>query len=616
MGFLPTSLTRWRARRAPSQQGYVDICTPRLVQGWLRDPADPDARLPYRVMLDDIVLAEGVADQPSATLREVGVGDGSYAFTAHLSPALTPEQRARVTAHGPAGVLEAAPGLVTEMPMLIQGYVDQRTTAGVQGWLWDANDADARLSYQVMLDGAVLAAGMADRPSETLRQVGVGDGAYAFTTAFDRRLTMAERDRVIVQGPSGPLSLAPGLVVRTPDLVPPRFVGYVDARSSQHVAGWVWNEADPAERVEFAVLDGDVTLCTGVAGLSGAPVGDGQYGFVTLFPGSVADPARLSVIVRGTSFALRLAPKYIDRFEPISHVAMDIVDNCNLRCPFCTYDYAGVKRTQFMGDATFDAAIRLLPYVTEGNFWLSCLHEATIHPELLRFIDRIPAEYRDRLMYTTNLAKRMPDAYFAQLGASGMHHVNVSLESLVPETYERLRKGARYSIFQENWAKLIVACRAGPKPPRLRYNMMAYRSNLQELPGLVEVLLADKLAWQVEIRYTFDEAHIADAFRTAEYLAEAGWDWLAAQLAHHDPERVLLIRPPAAVSSPAVLAAPSPIATKPSFPLGIRIEWDGKLFVYTEGRGPDGLPHHTNHVTTTVADIAEPGPFLTALLAA
>ncbi len=613
MGFSRPSLTRLLGRRAPAQQGYVDVCTTRLVQGWLRDPADPDVRLAYRVMLDGAVLAEGVADQPSETLRAVGVGDGTYAFTVPVS--LTPEQRSRVTVHGPAGVIEPAPGLVTETPMLIQGYVDQRTIAGVEGWLWDANDSDRRLAYRVMLDGVCLAEGTADRPSDTLREIGVGDGTYAFAATFDRRLTLAERDRLEVHGPAGPLALAPGLVVRVPDTVPPRFVGYVDARSSQHVAGWVWNEADPAEQVEFAVVDGDTTLCTGTAGLPGAPVGDGQHGFVMLFRDAVADPTRLSVTVRGTSFVLRIAPNCIDRFEPVSHVAMDIVDNCNLRCPFCTYDYAGVKRTQFMDDATFDGAIRLLPYVTAGNFWLSCLHEATIHPELLRFIDRIPAEYRDRLMYTTNLAKRMPDAYFAQLGASGMHHLNISLESLVPETYERLRKGARYAIFQENWAKLIDACRAGPKPPRLRYNMMAYRSNLHELPGLVEVLLADKLAWQVEIRYTYDETHIPDAFRKAEYLDGADWDWLAAQLAHHNPDRVLLVRPPATALVPSAEPANTTIP-KPTYPLGIRIEWNGTLFVYTEGRGPDGLPHHTNHVTTTVADVGEPGPFLTALLVA
>ncbi len=619
MGNLFSAFSRRRARPSPaSQQGYIDARTTEFVQGWLRDPADPAARLAYRVMLDGAVLAHGTGDQTSETLRQVGVGDGSYAFTAHFSPPLTSEQRDRVGVHGPFGPLELAPGLVTEIPSQMEGYVDERSTAHVTGWLRDANRPDARLCYRIMLDGGVLAEGIGDQPSDTLRQVGVGDGTYAFTVPFDPPLTRSQRDRVEVHGPAGSLPLAPGLITYR---VPPRYVGYVDERSAHHLAGWVWNEAEPGEQVEFDVLHGAETVMTGVAGSRSAAlvalgVGDGHHSFLVILPNPVSDPSRLSVRVRGAPFTLVIAPTCTGRFEPVGHVAMDIVNNCNLRCPFCTYDYTGVRTTQFMTDATFDAAIRLLPYVREGNFWLSCLHEATIHPELLRFIDRVPIEYRDRLMYTTNLAKRMPDAYFAQLGASGMHHINVSLESLVPETYERLRKGARYGIFHENWAKLIAACATGTAPPRLRYNMMAYRSNLHELPGLVDLLLTEKLAWQVEIRYTFDEAHIPDAFRTAEYLDESGWDWLAAQLAHHDPLRVLLLRPPASAGPASTNSiAVDTVIPRPSYPLGMRIDWDGTLFVYSETTGAGGIPVHTNHLTTAVAELNDPAAFIRDLVA-
>jgi molybdenum cofactor biosynthesis enzyme MoaA len=58
---------------------------------------------------------------------------------------------------------------------------------------------------------------------------------------------------------------------------------------------------------------------------------------------------------------------------------MNIVDNCNLRCPFCLYDYVTTFRTNVMSDAVFEAALRLLPYVGPGHFWLSCLHEPILH---------------------------------------------------------------------------------------------------------------------------------------------------------------------------------------------------------------------------------------------
>ena len=406
--------------------------------------------------------------------------------------------------------------------------------------------------------------------------------------------------------------------------VPPQYEGFVDERSPSHLAGWVWNKADPAERVAYEVVEttaaGSRVLVRGVAdafgrGLVSIGVGDGRHAFVVFLLQPVAEAAQLSVRMQDADVTLPIAPLCTGRFEPVGHVAMDIVDNCNLRCPFCLYDYTGVRTTRFMDDATFESALRLLPYVTAGNFWLSCLHEPTLHPALLGFVDRVPPHYRDRIMYTTNLARRMPDAYFEQLAGSGLYNINISVESFEPELYERLRKGARFRIFMENWAKLVAACRTGANPPRLRYNMMAYRSNLAELPDLVERLLAEGCTYQVEIRYTFDEAHIPAAFKQAEYLEAAEWDWLAAQLAHHDPARVLLMRPP-----PAEVEAPPPsgLATtnvKPSYPLGMRIEHDGKLYLYSQAVGPDGRPQHTNHVVTNVKDIEEPADLIGQLLA-
>lgn len=537
---------------------------------------------------------------------------------------------------------QPAPSPAPAAAVAIQGYLDERSTHHVRGWARDLNDPAARVAVEAVLPAAsgeiVLARGTADRASDHLREIGVGDGVHEFDLRFDPPLDESRRDRVFVRAAGRVLDHAPALSARRPDEPPPRLAGYLDERSPLHVAGWVWNEANPLERVPYEVLDGEDVIAAGVAetwhdGLAKIDIGDAKYGFRVVFPSAVADARRVSVRLSETRATLEVSPRLRERYEPISHVAMDIVNNCNLRCPFCTFDYAGTRTTRFMQDETFAAALRLLPWVTEGNFWLSCLHEATIHPELLRFVDMVPREYRDRLMYTSNLAKRMPDAYFAQLGASGMHHLNISLESLVPETYERLRKGARFPIFQQNWAKLLDACRAGSAPPRLRYNMMAYRSNLHEIPGLVQLLLDEKLAWQVEVRYTFDEPHIPQAFRAAEYLRDEEWTWLQAQLAHHDTSRVLLMLPPPgarlaapAPPSPAVSEAddgeappaPDPVIDeliRPSFPLGMRIEWDGRLFVYSEAAGADGVPRHTNHMVTNIREVRDPTELIARMMA-
>ena len=78
----------------------------------------------------------------------------------------------------------------------------------------------------------------------------------------------------------------------------------------------------------------------------------------------------------------------------------------------------------------------------------------------------------------------------------------------MPDVYERMRKGARFPIFLENWRVMLEAFQAGSAAPRLRYIIMAYRSNVREIPALVEQLRREKMAWQVEIRHTFYMPHI------------------------------------------------------------------------------------------------------------
>ena len=111
-------------------------------------------------------------------------------------------------------------------------------------------------------------------------------------------------------------------------------------------------------------------------------VGDGGYMFFALLDPELSPAERDRVFVRpaGTAHRLELAPEMKTEFTPVSHLAMDIVNNCNLRCPFCVFDYQGVRTTRVMTDETFEAALRLAPFVTDGNFWLSCLHEGDAAP--------------------------------------------------------------------------------------------------------------------------------------------------------------------------------------------------------------------------------------------
>ena len=375
----------------------------------------------------------------------------------------------------------------------------------------------------------------------------------------------------------------------------PAVEGAVDELSADHVAGWMMDPADPARRLPYEVVctrTGRV-LGGGVADqyrhhLNWLGIGDAAHGFHTRLSAPPAVPGAFAVRALGGRTGLAVTARPRTSFEPLLHVAMDVVDNCNLRCPFCLYDYAGVNTTHFMTEQTLARALRLLPYVRDGQFWFSCLHEPTLHPQLTAFIDTVPREYRRKVFYTTNLAKRMPDSYFTWLAESGLYNINISIESRDPAIYERMRKGARHRIFQENWDRLLEAFARVPEPPKLRYIAMAYKSNVDELPELATYLLEERRAWQVEYRYTFNMPYIPAEFRAAEFLDASDWIRLRERLPVYPVERLLLLTPPEPRAGAA--AVPAPDDSAPCLPdyYMFRLSWDGTLRVA-------GISPHSRH---------------------
>lgn len=498
------------------------------------------------------------------------------------------------------------------------------------------------MAVQVVTPDITLTA-TADRHSLLLQTIGVNDGVHAFYVEFPRPLTDAERETVQVcaQGAISDLEHAPALsTVHVPCGVDhTRFQGYLDERSTHHVAGWARNLDDSTDKIALELwLDDD--LLANIAAdlfsktLEESGVGDGIHGFHHVFTRSLtpAQRDRLQIRIATSAQPLQHAPNLRRAYEPIAHLAMDIVNNCNLRCPFCVVNYAGVKSTKFMSDTIFQSALRLIPYVTDGNFWLSCLHEATLHPKLLDFIAAVPREYRRKIYYTTNLAKRMPDSYFEALCEAGLHHLNISLESLDPPIYEAMRAGARFPIFQENWVRLLAHHETGSAPPPLRYNIMCYRSNLRTIPALVQTLLHEKRAWQVELRHTYDVSHIPDDFRATEFLTTEEWAWLTAELAHHDRSQVILLLPPAGKGHDVKAPPPKPdlenddgkfisfqgpndgARNRAPRPFNLAMDWSGVLRVY--GWSPQGESQPDRFITyakTNIAFLADPLAFLSTL---
>ena len=275
----------------------------------------------------------------------------------------------------------------------------------------------------------------------------------------------------------------------------------------------------------------------------------------------------------------------------IEYIAADIVNNCNLRCPFCLVDYEKVRTTQLMDERTFRALVRLAPAVAEGGFWLSCLHEPTLHPHLVQYLSRIPADQRRKFWFTTNLARPLPEEQIEALAQSGLHHINVSLDTFDEQLFAFLRKHGRLAVFRHNLERLVDHCRRTPGAPALRYITMAFRSNRDEIPGLVRWMNESGLASDIEIRYTFNTWNIAQEFRVEQYLRGDDWDVLRAGLeAQPYKNYVLGIPPPDYDKQEPTLSAnwfdtytpppgvTTPVLTRPvKTPLQLRARPDGRV---------------------------------------
>ncbi|MEJ0046997.1 MAG: radical SAM protein [Rhodospirillales bacterium] len=395
----------------------------------------------------------------------------------------------------------------------------------------------------------------------------------------------------------------------------PAFDGYVDEVSRYHVAGWLTRHAaDPtsgAPRFEAVLPTGEV-LAEGVADqfkFGPSHQGRGLHGFFARLSRTLAEDELTAVRVHAPDGSQLVRVSHCtDEYRPVMLNAMDIVDNCNLRCPFCVWDYSSTFTTNTMDDATFEAAMRLMPFTRDSNFWLSCLHEPTLHPRFSDYLAMVPAALRKRVFFTSNFAKRMPPEYFMALANGGFGTVNVSIESLDPAIYERMRKGARHRIFMANWDALMAAFAVGQAPPFLRYIVMVYKSNLAEIPALVEHLLGARRADEIQLRFTFDMPHIPKEFRDAEYVDDAAWDWLAEAVGHHPPGRVQVIRPP-----PKEAPGGAGVVLPGRFEC--KMSWDGTLKVHRYWAVPFSTSGEPPVSVVNVKDIGDPAAFFGALSA-
>jgi hypothetical protein len=313
--------------------------------------------------------------------------------------------------------------------------------------------------------------------------------------------------------------------------------GYLDGCDDRQVLGWAYDATRPDQPVEVEIqLDGRVVAVASAdlfrPDLRQHRVGNGRHGFCCLLPPAIgaAGEGLVSARIKGTDFLLKGGPMRIKPAAALAVVAGDIVNNCNLRCPFCMVDYTNVHGLRLMTAETFHKALELLPLVPPGQFWLSCLHEPTLHPQFLERMSEVPADYRDRISFTTNLCKRLPDEALARMAAAGIYSIRVSFDSADAKLFAELRKGGKFEVFQDNLARLVGFLSTESRRPRLHFITMAFRDNAREIPDLVKRCFEEYRADTHEVRFLYYSPHLASWGRE-HLLGPDAWADLEGNLA-------------------------------------------------------------------------------------
>lgn len=310
------------------------------------------------------------------------------------------------------------------------------------------------------------------------------------------------------------------------------YEGHIDHSGFGTIFGWARDLDRPQERltVEVTLSNGWKQRARAQAlrpDLAEKGIGDGRYGFELAVPFSIAATTDITVSATtgGGAYRLLQSGRPLVRDYPISYVAGDITNNCNLRCPFCVTDYGQVKGLKSMDRETFQKSLSLLPMVPNGMFWLSCMHEPTIHPDFERLVSIVPSDQRNKISFTTNFCKRQPDSALAALADSGFDNIRISIDSVDSDRFADLRKGGHLKVFLDNLDRFAATLGRSLKPPKIHFITMAFADNCHEIEQIIRVCGDRWPARTHEVRFIFYMPHIAD-WGSQHILPLARWKML------------------------------------------------------------------------------------------
>ena len=218
----------------------------------------------------------------------------------------------------------------------------------------------------------------------------------------------------------------------------------------------------------------------------------------------------------------------------IDYLRISLIDKCNFRCQYCMpegTDLNYVLNQELLTNQEITSLVRDVFMPLGFTKFRLTGGEPLLRPgvvDLVREIAKLPAI--EDIALTTNafLLKKLAQPLYD----AGLKRINISLDSLIPETFDKITGNRGKSRWQQTWQGILTAYEVGFDPLKL---------NVVVIPGLNDTEVLDLAALSIDrhwhIRFIefmpignpelfgdkawIDSAQIRDAIRQKWGLAES-----------------------------------------------------------------------------------------------
>ena len=192
---------------------------------------------------------------------------------------------------------------------------------------------------------------------------------------------------------------------------------------------------------------------------------------------------RVAYLDAGDRLLMQLSQRFPNRrFSPRS-IQIECTTRCNLKCTFCEISYW----TEKPDDLTFDNVQQMVAHLPHlKRIDLTGIGEALVNKQFFEIISFL----KQRGIYITlnDNFTLMTEKTARRIVELGVDQIFLSLDGATAETYEAIRRGAKFENVIANVKRLVAIKREmGSALPEVKINTVVCNTNYHELTALVEL---------------------------------------------------------------------------------------------------------------------------------